>query len=51
MNLFKPIEGNKKIIGILKSFDESSINLEVDEKEINIPRKSIALIKTVYNWE
>ena len=51
VNLFKPIEGNKKIIGILKSFDESSINLEVDEKEINIPRKSIALIKTVYNWE
>ena len=50
INLFKPIEKNKQIQGILKEFNEEQIILQIDEKEIQIPRKNISLIKTVYNW-
>ena len=48
VKLFKKDElGNKEYQGILKKFDENSIELE---DEIIIERKNIAQIKTVYNW-
>ena len=50
INLFKSIEKNKQLQGILKEFNEEQIILQIDEKEIQIPRKNISLIKTVYNW-
>lgn len=51
VNLFKPINGNKQIQGILKNFDSESIALKYNNETIEIPRKGISLIKTVYNWE
>ena len=50
VKLYKPIEGNKQIVGILKSFDNSNVVIEVLEKEISIPRKEISLMKTTFNW-
>ena len=48
IKLFKKDEkGNKEYQGILKSFDETNINLE---ENIQIERKNIAQIKTIYNW-
>lgn len=45
--LFKKDEnGNKIYTGILNDFSEEKIKIE----EIEIPRKDIAQIKTVYNW-
>ncbi|MBO6232872.1 MAG: hypothetical protein J6N78_02245 [Clostridia bacterium] len=35
---------------MLKSFDENTITIELDE-DLQIERKNIAQIKTVYNWE
>ena len=40
--------GNKEYQGILKDFNEEYIMLEDD---INVERKSIAQIKTVYHWD
>lgn len=51
INLFKPIDKSKKIIGILKNYDNENITLLIDNYEENIPRKSISLMKTVYDWE
>ena len=48
--LFKPIEKEKMIQGILKEFDERTITIEVNEEKIPIERKNIAVIKTVYEW-
>lgn len=50
LSLFRPIEKQKKIRGILKEFDENSIKLLVKDEIIQIDRKEISLIKTVYNW-
>lgn len=49
INLFKPINGSKKFQGILKEFNNEEIIIE-NEDVINIPRKNISLIKTVYDW-
>lgn len=46
----KDNEGNKSYIGKLKSFNDKQIVIETKE-EITIDRKSIAQIKTIYNWE
>ncbi len=51
VNLFKPINGKKQIIGILEKYDETNITLKIEESQIIIPRKSISLMKTTYNWQ
>jgi len=50
MKLFKPINGTRELIGILKKYTEDEITIEGNE-EITINRKQIAQIKTIYNWE
>ncbi len=51
IKLFKKDEnGQKEYQGILKAFNENTITIQ-QEQEINIERKNIAQIKTVYNWE
>lgn len=49
IKLFKPFEGKKEFIGILKKFDDTNIEIE-DENNISIERKNISLIKLHYNW-
>ena len=44
----------KELIGILKEFNETEVILHIDDgkqKIINIDRKNISLIKTVFNWD
>ena len=54
---FTAIEDTKKkeFLGELKSFDENSITIKLDDEELNkelvIDRKDIALIKKIYKWE
>ena len=51
IKLFKKDEnGQKEYQGTLKAFDENTITIE-QEQEIELERKNIAQIKTVYNWE
>ena len=51
VSLFKSINGNKQMQGILESFDSENIALKYNNETIEIQRKGISLIKTVYNWE
>ena len=51
LKLFKPVNGGKEHTGILKGFTEEILTLEIDDENIEIDRKSIAQIKTVYNWD
>ena len=51
IKLFKKDDlGKKEERGILKKFDKEKIVLEIDENEINIDRKNVSQIKTIYNW-
>ena len=50
VKLFKKDENNQKeYFGILKQFDEQTITIE-NEQEIQMERKNISQIKTIYNW-
>lgn len=50
IKLFRKDEnGNKEYIGYLKDFNDQTIKIEEDKK-IDIERKSISQIKTIYNW-
>lgn len=50
VRLFKPIESEKIHIGILESFNQDSIIIEKEKGQLELPRKNIALVKTVYYW-
>ena len=51
VKLFKKDENSKKeYIGTLKSFNDESIFIECEE-EVQILRKNIAQIKTIYKWD
>jgi len=50
VKLFKPINKQKQYIGILESFNNENIKLNVNEDVLEISRKDISQIKTIYNW-
>ena len=51
IKLFKKDEnGKKEYIGELKEFNEQNITIQQDDNKMQIERKNIAQIKTVYNW-
>lgn len=50
VKLFKPIDKQKVIQGILKDFNKEVLILETNDKNIEIERKNISIIKTVYDW-
>ena len=48
--LFKSINNKKAIQGILKEFNSDTLVIEADDGNVELERKDIAVIKTVYNW-
>lgn len=51
VKLFKKDENSKKEYqGILQNFKEEKIIVEIETGEIEIERKNIAQIKTIYHW-
>ena len=50
VKLFKPINKEKTIVGTLKKYDNDFVTVEIENEEISIERKNIALVKTVYEW-
>ena len=51
IHLFKAIEKQKIVTGILKDYDQEKIVLQVDENEISVDKTNISKMKNVYNWE
>ena len=41
----------KELIGILKDFNKEEIIIQIGKAVINVDRKNISVIKTVYNWD
>lgn len=50
ISLFKPVNGEKKVKGILKDFSDDFIKIKKEDIEINIDKKDISTVKTVYNF-
>lgn len=47
---YRAIEKQKEFTGVLKSFDEESITIEIEEKEMSFARKDIALIRLAFDF-
>ena len=50
IKLFKAIDKEKELIGVLKEYNDNEIILEVNNININIDLKNISLAKTIYEW-
>ena len=50
VKLFKPINNQKELIGILEEYIENELTIKVDDKTLKINLKDIAITKTVFNW-
>lgn len=51
VKLYKPINKEKQLEGILTGYDEEIITMTYENDEISVPRNNIAQIKTKYNWD
>lgn len=53
VKLFKPMDGKKEYQGILKSFNEETVEIieQETEKSIALDRKNISLVKLHYDWD
>ena len=50
VKLFTPVEKKKQYQGTLKGFNSEKLVLQVEENELELERKNISQIKTIYNW-
>lgn len=51
VKLYKQVDKQKDIEGILTGYDEENITMTYENDEISVPRSNIAQIKTKYNWD
>ncbi len=51
VRLYKNLINNKKVLrGILKKFDDENITIEFENENIEISKKEISNVKTIYEW-
>jgi len=50
IKLFKPVENQKQYIGILNSFDELTLSINVNNIKMDFDRKNISQIKIIFEW-
>ena len=51
VSLYKSLEKQKQITGVLKEIDNETIQIQVEKGINKIERKNIARVKTIYNWK
>lgn len=51
IKLFKPINKQKEIIGVLLEYNNNEIIIKLENENLKIDLKDIALAKTVFDWE
>ena len=50
LKLFKAINKQKELIGILEEYNKEVLTIKVDDETLKINLKDIAIAKTVFNW-
>lgn len=51
VRLFKPVEKRKQYQGVLKEFNSNYLTIQIAEEKMELERKNISQIKTIYCWE
>ena len=51
VKLFKAIDKKKSLQGILLEFNKEKLVIQVENSKLEIERKNISQVKTVYDWE
>jgi len=51
VKLYRPVEKKKQFQGTLMDFNEEKVILQIDEEKVELERKNISQIKTIYNWD
>jgi len=51
VKVFKPVDGKKEFIGILKSVDDNNIVIQIDEMSYSIDFKNISMAKTIFDFK
>lgn len=50
VKLFKAIDKQKEIVGILESYNQDELVIKQEDKNFNVEVKNIAVAKTVFDW-
>ena len=50
LKLFKPQDGTKEFAGVLKGFDDSTVTVTINEKDVTFIRKEISVIKLALDF-
>lgn len=50
INFYAPIDGKKKMEGVLSAWTDSTVTIEVNGKELSFDRKTISIIKPVIEF-
>ncbi len=50
IKLFRAIDNEKQLSGVLTKFDKEKIYIEINSEEKQIDRKQVAQMKLKYNW-
>ncbi|MBR3614600.1 MAG: ribosome maturation factor RimP [Clostridia bacterium] len=50
LKLFKAINKQKELIGILEEYNKDELTIKVENETLKINLKDIAIAKTVFNW-
>ncbi len=48
--LFAPLNGQKKLTGILASADEKTFTLDIEGEEVTLEKSACAKLSTVFDW-
>lgn len=51
INLFRPLNKKKELIGVLKSFENNEITIEIENEILKLKMKDIVSAKTVFDFE
>lgn len=52
IHAFKPLVDKQKVVqGILEKNDKETITIKYNDESINVDKKDISNIKTIFNWE
>ena len=52
IHAFKPLVDKQKVVqGILEKNDKEAITIKYNDESINVDKKDISNIKTIFNWE
>lgn len=50
VHVYKAINKEKELIGILKKYDDNSLTILITDIDVQIERKNISMMKTVFDW-